>query len=737
MLVEKNESEPVIQDVKTTVIHGKVARKIFYNAENGYCVLSIAIPEDAITPEWGGKEIKVTGHMMSVRPDDEYRFTGEWVEHPRFGKQFKFTKSELLLPTGKSGAAKYLSTITLGVGIAKGKKIVDLVGDDALDKIKNNPMILKAPEFSFLTEAQRNDITTDLLQNSVQAELAGMIIRDGIGMGTVGRIMAEYGDRAVAIVKENPYILTNLYGVGFVTADAIAQSVGVAPDSPFRVEAAIDYTVRESGNEGHVYLRPSDVVQRLIGRKGLIEASGVSIDEIAIANKKIIDDGRCIREDDSIYSSKLYKAEKQLGMRIRGLALSGKKKVTNLNQKISAMEQKLDIEYAKEQKEAIERALTNPISVITGGPGTGKSEITRAIVEIYHNSNIVNSIYLCAPTGRAAQRLGEATGKEGKTIHRLLRYNPGTGAFEHGYANPLPGPGLLIADEFSMADIELANDLIAAVSTDMQTVIIGDIDQLPSVGPGSVLRDIISSGMVPTTRLKFNYRQAKGSRIAQLANTICVGGMPLLENDGDFEFIEVQNGEEAASKVLDLVAEIKAKYSPLDWTVLSPMRRGSAGVNELNKKIREMVNPSIKDKPTLGWYRAGDKVMVIKNNYHLNVFNGEIGIVSNLDPERGEMNVNFGSYSVTFASTDLDLLTLAYASTIHKSQGSEFPVVIMPLVQQHYIMLQRNLLYTGMTRAREKLILVAEKRSVRRAVKNNVIEKRFSFLAERIRGETW
>lgn len=713
-------------------ITGVVRRRIFYNAENGYCVLAVSVN--------GGDDIKVTGNMPIIREGDEYRFTGNYVEHPKFGRQFKFSQAELILPSGKAGVARYLSGVTYGVGIKKAEKIVEALGEDALEKIKLDPSVLDHPDLSFLSDGQKFDITQDLSQNSVQAELAGMLCRpgSGVGMGTVAKIMAKYGQDAVRVVKENPYVLADeLFGVGFLKADAIAQSVGIAPNSPFRIEAAINFLLREAGNEGHVYLKPSDIVSRLIGRKGLLEASGVEVPDIAKANQKIIDEGRCIREGDCIYAAELYHAEKTVAAAVRRLAEKGRKETAGLDvgldEMIALLEQKYSIEYAPEQKKAIQTALECSISVITGGPGTGKSEITRAIVDAYRIRNPKHEIYLCAPTGRASKRLSEATGREAKTIHRLLRYHPEAGGFEYGYNNPLPGPGLLIVDEVSMIDIELAAALFSAVE-DLQVVLVGDVDQLPSVGPGSVLRDIIASGKVPTTRLLFNYRQAGGSKIAKFANMVCRGDMPALRNEGDFEYVPVEDGDQAADTVLKLVAGIMAEgYGPLDWAVLAPMRRGSAGVHNLNERLRELVNPAADDKPELWNFRLGDKVMVIKNHYGLGVFNGDLGIISNVEKKR--LTVNFDDFSVDFAPEDLEILTLAYASTIHKSQGSEFPIVIMPLVQQHYMMLQRNLLYTGMTRAKRHLVLVAEERSIKQAVQNSVIEERFSKLVERIQGE--
>ena len=708
--------------VETETIEGTISKRIFYNAENGYCVLSVNVGE----PE----DIKLSGNMPSVREGDKYKFTGSWSEHPKYGSQFKFNSTELILPSGTAGVARYLSGITYGVGMAKAQKIVDKLGEDCLEKIKDFPEILDT--LDFLTETQRQEIAEDLSKNSVQAELAGLICREGIGQGMVTRIMNQYGQDSVRIVKENPYLLSDeLWGVGFKKADSIAQTVGIAPNSPYRVEAALNYLLTEAGNEGHVYLQPNDIVRKLIGKAGLVEASGVSIPDIAQVNGKLISDGRCVREGDAVYSKGLYVAECAVARKIKQLLAKNVELNVNLDALIADIESRDGIEYAQEQREAVKLALTNNISVITGGPGTGKSTVTNAIVDIYKRLYLGNEIYLAAPTGRAAKRMAEVTRMEAKTIHRLLRYSPMIGGFEFGYDCPLPGPGLLIVDESSMIDIELMEDLLAAVD-DLQVVMVGDVDQLPSVGPGSVLRDMIASGKVPTVRLKFNYRQSGGSKIAEYANLVCQGITPPLETAGDFELIQIEEADQAIEVILGLVrGALNDGYNQMDFQVLAPMRRGGSGVNKLNDSVRELVNPAHDGKPSLGLYRLGDKVMVVNNDYQLGVFNGDLGQIKAID--KGVIMVDFGDCTVPFRQENLEILTLAYASTIHKSQGSEFPLVFMPLTKQHYIMLQRNLLYTGMTRAKKRLVLVADEWSIKRAVSNDVIEQRYSRLAERIK----
>lgn len=722
----KQQQKPELQ-----TLHGTVCRSVFYNAENGFCVLNVRLKEGLEAEE---DIIQVSGNLANrVREGDEYCFTGAWTKHPRYGRQFKFQDAELILPSGKKGVARYLSGITYGVGLAKAQKIIEALGEDCLTKIQEDPSVLN--ELDFLNDVQREEIAEDLSKNSVQAELAGMICREGIGKGLVAKIMAKYGRDSVRKVKENPYILADeVWGIGFKKADTVAAAVGIEPSSPFRIEAAVNYVLNEAGAEGHVFLKPSTIMALTVGKKGLIADSGVGVPEIAAASGKLISEQKCVREGDCIYSKKLYDAEKSVAAGIKRLLASEQViSVDDLDDMVSAIEQGESIEYASQQREAIRISLSNTISIITGGPGTGKTTVINAICRIYEEAFPDNVIYLAAPTGRASKRMSEATGLPAYTIHRLLRYSPQHGGFEYGVGNPLPGPGLLIVDESSMIDIELAADLLEAVE-DLQVVLVGDVDQLPSVGPGSVLRDCILSNQVPTVRLEFNYRQAGGSKVAEYANIICRGQVPPLVTAGDFEFLEVEDAVQAAACVPPLVrGYLEAGYGQMDFQVLAPMRRGSCGVTALNDVVREIVNPDSGDKLKLGQYRLGDKVLVIKNNYTLGVFNGDLGEIVAI--EKGIMTVDFGDFTQKFSDENLKLLTLAYATTVHKSQGSEFPVVIMPLVRQHYMMLQRNLLYTGMTRAKKRLVLIADRWSVERAIKNNVIEERFSMLAERLRGE--
>lgn len=746
--MNKRRSKPKAQQIDPAdliTIQGTIQRKIFHNEENGWAVLKLT------------DGTSLTGSMPSVREGEQYSFQGTWVDDPKYGQQFKFVSSEVQLPTGASGLARYLSNVTFGVGMVKAQKIIDALGESCLEIIKQNPDRLK--ELTFLNDEQRDDIYTDLTANSVCAELAGMICKHGIGMGTVNRIYAAYGKDSVRTVKENPYVLSeDLWGVGFKKADTVAMAIGIPENSPHRVESALMYVLREATSEGHAYLRPNGIIRALIGDKGLIANSGIAVDDIAEANKRLIQQKKCIREGHAIYLMSLYFAEVDVATSVvaqikkEQRAVKGAQEdatdseraqadLTHINTLIDEVEAAEGTSCAPEQRSAIKMAIANPFSILTGGPGTGKTFTINAVVKLYQQM-FNGEIYLAAPTGRAAKRMSEATGLEAKTIHRLLAYSPREGGFQINGENPLMGPGLLIVDEASMLDLELASALLPAAK-DLKVVFVGDIDQLPSVGAGSVLRDLIECGHVPTTRLSYNFRQAGGSVIAARANAIARGEGLSLTSEGDFMHIPVLDAAEAAEKMLECVkAAVAEGRGPLEWQVLLPQRRGSSGVSEMNERIREAINPEFYEvghvmvgvnKPEYRGYRISDKVMVIKNNYNLGVFNGDIGIVVDVNKTDKRIEVDFVDKRVLFIGEDIGLLTLAYAGTIHKSQGSESPLIIMALTRQHYIMLQRNLLYTGITRAREKLILISDKGSAERAVKNNRVEERFSLLGERIK----
>lgn len=725
------------------VIRGILRRPRFYNQNNGFCILNVEIQEQGRIDDNPfadmGSTITCKGYLPAVRPDEEYEFTGQWVRDPKWGMQFQFSKAEVILPDTTEGAVRYLSSVAKGVGPSTAKKIVGAMGgDQALNTIIETPE--KLYKLDFLKEDQAEEIIAALTQNAALAELSSMICRDGIGPGTAARIYAQYGKDAVKKVKENPYIIADdVFGIGFKKADTIARGMGVSPDSPYRIQAAYAYMLQEATGEGHVFLGPNDTIPRL---KDLLGTGVVEIPKVAQACNALQERGKVVRDKtedgrSAIYDSGLYKAEVKLAQRIRLLIQQKSKEWTGIEELISGQETDNGIEFAPQQKNAVATALAGPLSVLTGGPGTGKTTVIKAICNIYNKKHPYRPVYLAAPTGKASKRMEEATGREAKTIHRLLMFHPMLG-FQYNEGNPLPGPGLLIIDEVSMMDVELAADLFEAIDEGMTVVLVGDIDQLPSVGPGCVLRDVIDSGMVPTVRLQYNFRQAGGSKIAEYAHWIVSGRVPpIVAQDGDYECRQCQEPDEVLEWIRFMVREALAQgLGPMEFQVLAPQRRGSVGVEKLNDLVRELVNPAAEEKPELHYgkdtvYRFGDKVMVIKNDYNLGVFNGDMGVVKYVH-DKG-LRVEIDGWEYEFTREKLNILTHAYAITIHKSQGSEFKLAIVICHTQSYIMLQRNLLYTAITRAKNRLVLLTNERALKQAVNNDKQAERLSLLKERLR----
>lgn len=727
-------------------IQGTIQRTRFHNQTNGYCIISIEVNKEL------AELITGVGYMPSIREGDEFTFTGVWKNHPKFGRQFVFDSFELILPQSRKGIISYLATLAYGVGWAKATKIVDTLGENCLELIKEDPGVLG--KVQGITPEQAGSIVEKLNENVVLAELSALICKEGVTPRLAAQIYNQYGAESLDVVKNNPYILSDeMYRVGFVTADKVAQAVGVLPDSPYRIEAALEFALKSATEDGHCYLPPQELIVRI--KKILGKGCGVTTEDIKAANRSLVAKGRTVFDGGDgyscIYLKGMYEAEVRLAERMR-LLLGQKVEVEknlagkDIDSVVSLAEKVAGVEYAPEQREAIKTVLGNPLSVITGGPGVGKSTVTKGILVAYEELYPDNNIYLASPTGRAAKRLAEVTGnKEAKTIHRLLEYHPEEG-FRINEYNQLQGPGLLIVDEFSMADMELSADLFTGIPTDLQVVLVGDVDQLPSVGPGSVLRDTILSGVVPTVRLQYNYRQEQGSKIAEYADMIRRGIVPpLKERDGDMECIFVDGADEVVPKVSELIWQITEEgYKVTSFQILSPMYKGPAGVSILNEVSQRLINPPSQKKTEYKRgkevFRLGDKVMVIGKNFkNKGVFNGDIGIVTEIEDKNGPGGsgvwVKF-DHLVFFTDEETFYLTLAYTGTVHKSQGSEFPLCVVICVRSHYIMLQRNLLYTGWTRAKQRLVLVCQEEAVRIAVENDKILERFSRLRERLSSGT-
>jgi len=723
------------------IIRGTIPRIRFHNPANGYCVISI----DTGSLDEIGDLITAVGYMPSIREGDKYSFKGYWTNNPKYGKQFAFEEYELLLPQSRQGIIRYLSTLAYGVGKVKASKIVDALGEDCIAKLQENPDALRGvPD---ITPEQAEEIITKLNENTVLAELSSMICRQGVSPGLATRIYNQYGPESISVVKENPYILSeDMYRVGFIIADRVAQAMGVDPASPYRVEAAMEFVLKNATEEGHCYLPPQELIIAM--KKVLGKGCAVGVDEIKAASRELVRKGKTVFEEDAagkgcIYLKQMHDTEIKLVGRIRELLGQKVEVKGDIDGMVELAQKVIGMEYAPEQREAIKTVLSNPLSIISGGPGTGKSTVINGILITYQELYPDNFIYLAAPTGRAAKRMAEVTGHPAKTVHRLLQYHP-DGGFRINKDNPLAWPGLLVIDESSMADLELMASIFEGVSNNMQVVLVGDVDQLPSVGAGSVLRDLIVSDVIPTVMLKYNYRQANGSKIAEYADTIRRGIVPpLLPKNEDVECLFVDDADQVSGMVLARIRQaIQEGYGPMEFQVLAPMHKGAAGVGTLNNAIQELINPPSPDKKEYKHgkqgkevFRVGDKVMVVKNDYDKGVFNGDMGIIADI----GDKNSKLGSgilvkfpNVVFFPEEDIGKLTLAYAGTVHRAQGSEFPLCIVVCVKSHYIMLQRNLIYTANTRAKEKLVLVCQPDAVEIAVKNDKIIERYSRLKERL-----
>ena len=663
---------------------------------------------------------------------------GEWVEHPRFGRQFNIVLLKVMEPTSLPGIEKFLANSSIpGIGPVTAARIVEKFGADTLEVFSKDPLRLAAVKGISKKKAQAmGEAYKDL---SEYRELMLFLESNGISGGYAAKLQAVYGSTAIERIKANPYVLANdVDGIGFKTADRMAMSLGMERDSVNRIEAGLAYTLQAAGNAGHTCV-PDELL--ISEAQKILQIDNEAIHEVF---RELLKEDRLRTEEANgltlIYPEYLYRSE--VGVARRLLALrdgAGPLKHVNANAIIAKWEQEAGITLADEQRDAIHASLKFGVFVLTGGPGTGKTTVVKGILNVLEKAGC--RILLAAPTGRAARRLAESSGHPALTVHRLLEYQPtGDGwYFGKNDEDPLDAEAIIV-DEASMLDISLTYYLLKAVTGGTRLIFVGDVDQLPSVGAGNVLKDIIRSGKMPVVRLNNVFRQAEVSPIVLNAHKINHGQAPeVTEGTGtDFEFVEFTNENAAADYVAKTYAELTADG---DWTrvqVLSPMHKNACGVQNLNKILQQYVNPSSSHKAETpfpgGIFRVGDKVIQMKNNYEKEVFNGDIGRIIRIEgrtivvayPERLE-----GDY-VTYAQGETNELALAYAMSVHKSQGSEYPVVILLMVNSHYIMLQRNLLYTAVTRAKERVIVVGTKSAIYTAVSNDKTRRRYSLLAERL-----
>ena len=694
----------------------------FRNEETGFTILECENGESNLS-------FSVKGSMTIPIVGCDYVFTGEWNNNPKWGKEFLFKSYQQIMPSTKEGILKYLcSGYVSGIGKKHARLIVQRFGKDTINVLDNHIEWLKdvpgigKKRFASLKESWNEHKNIRKIMIYLQSY--------GITTGLAVKIYREYGDQALEKVNANPYCLAEDFsGVGFRTADAIAQKMGYALDDMRRCRAGIVYTLEQMSTDGHV----CTPVDELVSEASQLLSVDADVAKAAIGEaveKEIV-----VRENDYIYLTHMYWDEKNASGKISTMA--GIVDVSERIPDIRSIEKEVKMEYDEIQRNAIYTACSTNIMVLTGGPGTGKTTTVKGIILAFEKMN--KKVLLAAPTGRAAKRMSEATGREAVTIHRLLEYNPANG-WGRDFANPLDGD-VLIVDECSMIDISLLRRLLDAVPYTMKVVFVGDIDQLPSVGAGNCLRDIIDSGIVEVVKLERIFRQAMKSNIIMGAHAVNSGKLPCLGNskESDFFFIENNNAENVADTILDLVETRIPNsfgFKCEDIQVLAPMRRGVVGTETLNEKLQERLNKEIKGLKFINTvFKKGDKVMQIKNDYDKGVFNGDVGTVSWVDPDEREMGVLFGDVMIQYKGQEMEDIVLSYATTIHKSQGSEYPVVIVPVMSSHSIMLQRNLIYTAITRAKKLCIMIGEKKALAYAVRNYTIAKRNTNLKSRLTGE--
>jgi exodeoxyribonuclease V alpha subunit len=741
---------------------GTVERITYYNAENGYTVAQV-------TPEGRAYTVTVVGNLLEVSPGESLRLHGEWTTHARYGRQFQVQRYTTVLPATAAGIEKYLgSGLIKGIGPVTARRIVRRFKLDTLRIIEEEPQRLR----EVLGVGKRRSAVIEHAWEEQKAIKEVMLFLQGHNVSTAHavRIFKTYGDASIDVVRNDPYRLArDIHGIGFLTADKIARELGLAHDSPQRVQAGISYTLSQMADDGHVYsprgelihesTQILDVPSELVA-EGIEHLSGeqqVRVESVANdqpASQPALQSfggEQALHETQAVYLPPFYYGEIGVARRLKTMLDTTESclafyRGANLDRVLDHLSAEGGPELNQGQRRAVRTALTHKVTVLTGGPGTGKTTAMQTVIRLLEARD--SSYALAAPTGRAAKRLAEATGREARTIHRLLEFRPQKGyRFQRNEENPLE-TDMVIVDEASMLDLLLTHHLLKAVQPGSHLLLVGDVDQLPSVGAGNVLKDIIQSGVAAVVRLTEIFRQAAGSLIIENAHRINRGEMPRFAEaaagvgPADFFLFPAEDADRAADLVVDLVQNRipgRFGFDPThDIQVLSPLHRGAAGVGELNLRLQAALNPPAGGKAerrrgsTL--FRSGDRVMQIRNNYDKEVFNGDMGRITTLDPVDQMVRVRIDERDVTYDFSELDELVHAYAVSVHKSQGSEFRAVVAPVLTQHYVMLQRNLLYTAVTRARELVVLVGTRRAIGIAVRNNKIMQRHTALDTRLRG---
>ncbi len=713
-------------------LSGLIERVTFFNEENGYAVLKV-------NAKGRRDEVTVVGSLPSVNAGEWLTAQGHWVQDRQFGLQFRAELLTSTAPATREGIEKYLgSGLVKGIGPVYGKKLVEKFGEKIFEIIENHSVRLE--EVEGIGPKRRHQIKAAWAEQKVIRHIMVFLHSHGVSTSRAVRIYKTYGESAIEEIRANPYALArDIPGIGFKTADQIAQKVGIPPDSIVRACAGLEHALLEAAGHGHCAL-PLETLKEEAGKLLLVEGPVIAA-ALERAQADLLLARETIAGQDLAFLPALKRAEEKVAERIGKLCSSPAAfPPVDYEKAIQWCQRKTGKELAPSQREALRQALSCRLLILTGGPGVGKTTLVNAILVILRAKKV--RCLLCAPTGRAAQRLSESTGLGAKTIHRLLEVQPGKGGFLRHEANPLLCD-LLVVDETSMVDVPLMSALLRALPPSASLLLVGDVDQLPSVGPGLVLRHLIQSGVAPVARLTEVFRQAAHSRIITNAHRINHGLMPELpdpQDESDFYFVERQEPERIAETLVEMVRQRIPRKFNLDpirnIQVLSPMNRGSLGIRELNARLQAELNPPRPDKPFVerfgSRFSARDKVIQTENDYDKEVFNGDIGQVVRINSIEREVTVKFDSREVTYDFGELDELSLAYAITIHKSQGSEFPAVVIPLAMQHYLLLQRNLIYTGVTRGKKLAVLIGQRKALALAVRNDRTGDRFSGLLARL-----
>jgi exodeoxyribonuclease V alpha subunit len=713
-------------------LRGFVERVTFHTEETGYCVLKVK-------PERGGELVTVLGKAPRVVAGEHIEASGEWVRDPEFGRQLKASAIKLSQPESLDGLVRYLgSGLIEGIGPKYAKRIVDKFGKDVFSIIENESAKLEQVEG--VGAKRRREIRDSWMKQKTVHEIMIFLHKRGISTARALRIYKTYGAEAIEVLKSNPYRLaTDIHGVGFKTADEIAANMGIAKDAPQRVRAGLLYTLEQAAGAGHTCVPRAYLLEEAekgleIGTAALeVELAAMLVDEIVCADR--------VGDEDRFFLPHLLRAEQTIAERMKALlARPATYPTFDIAKAIEWCSTKTGKQLAESQQRAVREALQQRVLIITGGPGVGKTTIVNTILTILSAKKI--KVALAAPTGRASQRLSESTGHEAKTLHRLLEFQ-GEGVWGRNRNKRLDGD-LFVIDETSMVDALLMAQLLNALPDEAHLLLVGDADQLPSVGPGAVLHDLIVGNAVPTVKLTEVFRQAAQSRIITAAHAINSGQMPDLKPapDADFFFLERNTPEEIQQTIIQLAKErLPAKYSfdPLrDIQVLCPMNRQALGTRAFNEALQEALNPPHEMKFEIErfnqTFRVGDKVIQTRNNYEKEVFNGDIGIITSMDTEPVKVHVRFdAARTATYEPGELDELQLAYAITIHKSQGSEFPCIIIPVAMAQFIMLERSLIYTAVTRGKRLVVVVGETKALAKAVRETGARRRWSSLNQRMR----